>query len=211
MRLDDASAATHTTDESTWSAALLTVAGIFFQQAYDAEPQRFSARCTAATTLLFALLLYQFYGSFIVGSLLIEPPRTIRTIQQLLDSRLQCAIDEVSYVRDIFNHAIDPVAIRLYREKILQPNNVVRLDRGLALVKRGGWAFHTDVSSTYIRLQRVLSDAERCDLQEIAYAKPFACGPALPTGSPLQELVKIGWVVGAKVCTIMQFYADCCR
>lgn len=35
------------------------------------------------------------------------------------------------------------------------------------------------------------SDEEICDLQEIAYAKPFACGPAVPLMSPYQELIKI--------------------
>lgn len=181
--------------EPSWSAVLLLVFGILFQQGYEPELRPLAARCVSVTALFLSLLLFQFYASFIVGSLLVEPPRTIRTVQQLLDSRLQCAIDDVSYVRDIYNHAIDPVAVQLYREKILEPNNIFRLDRGLELLKRGGWAFHTDVSSTYIRLKSVLSDAERCDLQEIAYAKPFACGPALPLGSPLQEIVKIRWVL----------------
>lgn len=112
-----------------------------------------SARLVILSALFFSILLFQFYSSFIVGSLLTESPKTIRTIQQLLDSRLECGIDEVSYIRDIFNHAIDPIAIKLYHTKILAKNNVFSLEKGLELIKRGGFAFHTDISSTYIKLK----------------------------------------------------------
>lgn len=37
----------------------------------------------------------------------------------------------------------------------------------------------------------MLSDSEICALQEIAYAHPFLCGPAVPNMSPLNDLIKI--------------------
>lgn len=116
-------------------------------------PRLSSARVIILSALIFSILLFQFYSSFIVGSLLTESPKTIRTIQQLLDSRLECGIDEVSYIRDIFNHAIDPVAIKLYHTKILAKNNIFNLETGLERIRRGGFAFHTDISSTYIKLK----------------------------------------------------------
>lgn len=114
------------------------------------------------SALLFSILLFQFYSSFIVGSLLTASPKTIRTIQQLLDSRLECGIDEVSYIRDIFNHAIDPIAIKLYNTKILAKNNIYNLEKGLELIKRGGFAFHTDISSTYIKLKSACIHCFEC-------------------------------------------------
>lgn len=103
-------------------------------------------------SLLFAILLFQFYSSFIVGSLLIDPPKTIRTVQQLLDSHLVCGLDKVSYISDIFNHVTDKVAIELYHKKVLAKNNLFPLNNGLEKIKQGGFAFFTDVSSSYIRL-----------------------------------------------------------
>lgn len=120
---------------------------------YSATPMFTSARIITLFSLIFSILLFQFYSSFIVGSLLTESPKTIKTIQQLLDSKLECGIDQVTYIRDIFNHAIDPVAIKLYKTKILAKGNIISLDKGLELIKRGGFAFHTDVSSTYIKLK----------------------------------------------------------
>lgn len=84
-----------------------------------------------------------------------ESPKYIKTIQQLLDSKIECGIDEVSYIRDIFNHAIDPVALKLYHTKILEKGNIINLHRGLDRIKEGGYAFHTDVSSTYILLKSI--------------------------------------------------------
>lgn len=177
--------------DTTWSAALLMVFGILFQQGYDVEPNRISARIVALSALVLALLLFQFYSSFIVGSLLMEPPKTIKTIRQLYDSGMEVGMDAVSYNRDIFEHAVDEAAIQLYRERILKKNNVFVVNKGLELIKRGGFAYHTDSSSAHIRLRSVLSDSEVCELQEIAYAKPFPCGPIVPNGSPLVELIKI--------------------
>lgn len=34
-----------------------------------------------------------------------EPPKTIRTVQQLYNSKLDVAIDDVAYVQDIFKYA----------------------------------------------------------------------------------------------------------
>lgn len=41
---------------------------------------------------MFSVVIYQFYGSFIVGSLLTETPKTIKTMRQLLNSRLEFGI-----------------------------------------------------------------------------------------------------------------------
>lgn len=37
----------------------------------------------------------------------------------------------------------------------------------------------------------ILNDGEICDLQEVAFTRPFLCAPAVPLLSPLQDLIKI--------------------
>ena len=103
--------------------------------------------------------------------------------------------------------------MKLYHDKILDKGNIIKLQKGLELIKRGGYAFHTDVSSTYIILKGYflfvlfkqithdnvqlltftdfLNDDEICELQNIAYAPPFPTGPAVPLMSPYKELIKI--------------------
>lgn len=74
-------------------------------------------------------------------------------MQQLYDSPLVCAIDNISFMRDIFNHATDPVALKLYQNKVLNKGHFYGRDQGMELIKRGGFAYHTDGSAIYFKLK----------------------------------------------------------
>lgn len=189
-----------------------------------------SSRILATTTLMLSLCVYQFYGSFIVGSLLTEPPKTIKTIKGLLNSKLEVAIDEVPYVLDNFKRVKEDSVVKLYNKVMEKPNPFMPVYRGklfkvdifnfnkflwgtwigLSLVKRGSFAFHTDGSYAYTILKCIIclaqflnssinitflamfTDKEICNLQEVKYGRAIPAGPALPTKSPLKEMVKIG-------------------
>jgi len=53
-------------------------------------------------TLVQVVLLNNYYGGGIVSSLLIEPSKTIRTIQDLVDCNLQVGYENVSHNRGYF-------------------------------------------------------------------------------------------------------------
>lgn len=186
--------------QTYWSSSLLMMLGILCQQGYyDAEPRLMAARILTLTILFLALMLLQFYAAFVVGSLLMEAPKTIGTAKQLLlDShRLQCGVDEEPRFIDVFNRSasssdVDPVAQRMYKHWIVQKRQVYEAHRGIELVRQGGFAFYTDWSGKYTQLMDDMSDAERCELQEVHYeVSNVAGGPALPKHSPLQEMIRI--------------------
>lgn len=63
------------------------------------------------TTFVYAVTLYQYYNATIVSSLLLEPPRNIRTLKDILDSDLKAGSHDIVYDRDYFkvstrNHLI---------------------------------------------------------------------------------------------------------
>lgn len=162
---------------------------------------------------MFSLLIYQFYCSFIVGSLLTETPKTIKTMKQLLHSELDLALDELPYIQDIFHYNTEDSAVQMYNKIITLPSPLLPLHKGLNLVKEGSLAFNTDginaypivksmshthnplpKKSTYknFHILALLTDSELCDLQEVRYAGKIPTGPGLPKKSPLRELIKIG-------------------
>lgn len=196
----EAAAATTTTAvDSTWSGSFLMIFGIFLQQGYETVTRLLATRIAALSSLFLALMLFQFYGAFIVGSLLMQAPKTIRSMAQLLASPLDCGIDRVVYLEDIFNHLVDPTEVQLYRQKVLargrQHGLLPWLD-GLEAVKRGGYAFaFSDISRMYSALRGEMTDAMICELQEIQVSKAFACPPAVANRSPWQELIKIEYVL----------------
>lgn len=52
--------------------------------------------------LLFGFLVFQFYSASIVGSLLMEKPKTIKTLRNLIDSSLDVGIEDIVYNKDFF-------------------------------------------------------------------------------------------------------------
>lgn len=46
--------------------------------------------------------MFQYYSATIVGSLLMEAPKNIRTIRNLIDSKLTLGIEDIPYTRDYF-------------------------------------------------------------------------------------------------------------
>lgn len=51
---------------------------------------------------MYAVTLYQYYNATIVSSLLLEPPRNIRTLKDLLDSDLKAGSHDIVYDQDYF-------------------------------------------------------------------------------------------------------------
>lgn len=59
-----------------------------------------SGRIVILTVLIFSFLIYQFYSASLVSYLLLEPPRTIVTLLDLLRSSMQAACEDSLYDRD---------------------------------------------------------------------------------------------------------------
>lgn len=128
-------------------------------------PLFISSRILTLTILIFSVCMYQFYGSFIVGSLLTEAPKTIKTMKQLFNSRMEFAVDEVPYILDNFKRVREESAVKLFRKVMSQPNAFLPLNRGLSMVKKGSFAFNTDGSFAYTILKctlKVLSFLHIC-------------------------------------------------
>lgn len=187
--------------QPTWSGSLVMMLGILCQQGYcDAEPRLLSARILTLSVLFLAMMLLQFYAAFVVARRLMEPPRAIATATQLvLQNRggLACGIaDGEPRIRGAFERASaagDPVAKRMYKHWIVQQRGVYAQQQGIALVRRGGFAFYADWSGRYAELVAGMADAERCELQEVPFERRVSAqsGPAVPKGSPLQEMLRI--------------------
>lgn len=153
-----------TINEDSYSNAVLMVFGFIFQQGktnvllslcvvvtvllftgYDGNPLLLSSRVLITTMLIFSVLIFQFYSSFIVGSLLTEAPKNIKTVKQLLNSRFEFGIDLVPYVLDNFHSATEPSTIELYNRIMKNPGKALMpLQTGLSLLKKGGFVFNTD-------------------------------------------------------------------
>uniref|UniRef100_A0A6E8V0X4 Ionotropic glutamate receptor C-terminal domain-containing protein n=1 Tax=Anopheles coluzzii TaxID=1518534 RepID=A0A6E8V0X4_ANOCL len=140
-----------------------------------------------------SMILFQFYCSFIVGYQLITPPKTINTLQKLVDSEIQMTVENLSYQHDFFRRTNNPAALKLYETKIL-PNRYggfVNLSFGMQLVRQGGYAFHCETSYGNALIIETFTEREICDLQQVQLYPQRPVHLPLIKGSPLRELFKV--------------------
>lgn len=50
--------------------------------------------------------MFQFYSASIVGSLLMEKPKTIKTLRGLINSPLKLGIEDIVYNKDFFKVSV---------------------------------------------------------------------------------------------------------
>ncbi|KAH8418242.1 hypothetical protein KR222_006785, partial [Zaprionus bogoriensis] len=98
--------------------SVLFFVGIICQQGLGFSTSFISGRTIVITSLLFSFCIYQFYSASIVGTLLMEKPKTIKTLSDLVHSTLQVGVEDIVYNRDYFLHTKDPVSMELYAKKI---------------------------------------------------------------------------------------------
>nr|QGW45452.1 ionotropic receptor 75b [Bradysia odoriphaga] len=179
-------------NDDSWSNSLLLILGILFQQGYSIEPLMISSRILTLSILVFSVLVSQFYSAFIVGSLLTEAPKSIKTVKQLGRSSLNFGIDDSAYILETFDQSNEDSVVKL-RKRIMKnrDKNIMDLHEGLDLMKKGGFAFNTDVTSSYLKIKKMLTDDEICDLQDVVYVRETPTGPVVPKKSPLTEWIKI--------------------
>lgn len=72
-----------------------------------------SVKLVVFSTFLFTLILYQYYNATVVSTLLKQPPKNLRTLEDLLKSELNTGIEDVLYNHDFFR-----VKHKIYRNII---------------------------------------------------------------------------------------------
>ncbi|XP_039430476.1 ionotropic receptor 75a-like [Culex pipiens pallens] len=171
---------------------LLLIFGFFCQQSYAGSTTIYPSRMVLLTMLLFSLTVYQFYSCFIIGYLLVLPPKNIRSIEQLIESNLGFSIEDVPYNRDYFNRTKNPLARELYEKKVLNSDvGFINVSLGVDLIKRGKHAFHCDTSYVNTWIMESFSDYEQCELQEIETYPTRPLQIVIPKGSPLKEPFRV--------------------
>jgi glutamate receptor, ionotropic, invertebrate len=175
----------------TFIRAFITTIGIFCQQGVNESFRKLSTRVTLLTAILFSLIIYQFYSSFIVSSLLTDSPKTINTLQQLIDSKLSFGIEEIGYNHDFFDSSVDKLTRELYTQKNSNGKPYFEVVDGISLMKKGGFAFHVDTSYAYRIIQETFTEQEICHLHEMHVFPTRILYGILSKNSPFKELFKV--------------------
>jgi ionotropic glutamate receptor len=135
--------------------------------------------------IIFSIIIFQFYSSYIVGSLLTKPQKTINSIKDLINSNLKVGIEDISYNRDYFETTTDEDALELFDKKLKRTKVYYSLADGIKLLKAGGFAFHCDVAYGYGLIKDALNEREICDLHEMPLYAIRPLPPSVPKGNSM--------------------------
>ncbi|KAJ8717085.1 hypothetical protein PYW08_005484 [Mythimna loreyi] len=176
-------------EESTLSLAGLVIWGAMCQQGISINRESTSTKLVVFTTFVYAVTLYQYYNATIVSSLLLEPPRNIRTLKDLLDSDLKAGSHDIVYDMDYFKRTTDPVAIELYHKKVATSThyNFFTPEVGIALVKKGGFAFHVETTYAFPLIRATFTEREICETNLVQMYPLQRMGVVIRRNSPYKE------------------------
>ncbi|XP_070073610.1 glutamate [NMDA] receptor subunit 1 isoform X2 [Drosophila takahashii] len=168
-----------------------TMLETYLQQGPATEIFRlFSTRLLISFSCAFSFVLMQFYGAFIVGSLLSESSRSIVSLKALYDSNMALGMENISYNFPIFTDTRNQLVRDVYEKKICKSgeHNVLTLQQGAERIIQGRFAFHSAIDRMYRQLLDLkMDEGEFCDLQKIIFNPPYDAASVMPKGSPWRE------------------------
>lgn len=127
------------------------------------------ARIILLLMLSLSFVIYQFYSTSIVGSLLAPAPRTITTIEKLTETTLKIVMEDNPSNRVIFKVSYGSDLMDLYEKKVKEQEVFVSIENGIEMIRDGRHVFLTNIDESYAYIKQLFSHSEIEQLQEIAF------------------------------------------
>ncbi|XP_021695731.1 uncharacterized protein LOC5563741 isoform X2 [Aedes aegypti] len=173
---------------------VMNMFGTSCQQGSYLEPKSLPAKCLILLSLIILMFLYASYSANIVA-LIQSPSNKIRTLEDLLNSRLETGAEDTVYNRYYFMHETEPVRKAIYDRKMKTRDGVgssfIPLDKGVERVRQGLYAFHVELGVCYKVISETFQEDEKCGLQEIEYLNIIDPYYAVQKNSSFRELVRL--------------------
>ncbi|CAH1134251.1 unnamed protein product [Ceutorhynchus assimilis] len=169
--------------------------GAVCQQGASALPHSTPGRIATLFLFLSLMFLYVSYSANIVA-LLQTSSTSIKTLKDLLNSRIPVGVDDTVYNHFYFKTADEPIRKALYEKKVVPPGkkpNFMHIEEGVRRMRQGLFAFHMEAGSGYKIVGETFREDEKCGLKEISFIQVVDPWFAIQKNSSYKELLKIGF------------------
>nr|AST36235.1 putative ionotropic receptor IR75q.1 [Hedya nubiferana] len=178
---------------------------VFVMSAISQQGSTVELRGTLGRFVIFILFLvfvflYTAYSASIVV-LLQSNSNQIRTLADLLNSKLELGAEDTPYNRHFFMTARDPIRKAIYEKKIAPSGSKPKffnLVDGILQLQKKPFAFNSNLGSAYKVIEKYFYEHEKCGLQEIAFIQGNYPWMACRRGSPYREIFKLGLLRNAE-------------
>lgn len=143
-----------------------------------------------------------------MSSLLVDVPSPFKNVREFADSDLDIGLESLRYFTtflkvwftsvfvEIFTIVLqninDSDVDYLYKTKISPLNkpgaDYYGQEEGIEMVRKGGFAYHTEASTAYSIIDRTFSPIEICELEELRMIKPFMLSVMTKKNSEYKKL-----------------------
>ncbi|KAF7272836.1 hypothetical protein GWI33_014400 [Rhynchophorus ferrugineus] len=165
------------------------------QQGASVIPYSSPGRIATIFLFIAVMFLYVSYSANIVA-LLQMSSSSIRTLEDLLNSRLLIGVDDLVYNRFYFSTAEEPIRKSIYERKVAppgKPSSYMSMTEGVRRMKEGLFAFHMETGSGYKLVSEIFTENEKCDLQELSYIQVVDPYFAVSKNLSYREMFKVGF------------------
>ncbi|CAH2037611.1 unnamed protein product, partial [Iphiclides podalirius] len=173
--------------------AILVISAIT-QQGSSTELKGTLGRVVMFILFLAFVFLYTSYSASIVA-LLQSSSNRIRTLSDLLNSKMELGAEDTPYNRYYFATETEPVKKAIYKYKIARrgsKSNFLKLEDGVRKLQKEPFAFNMNTGLGYRLVEQYFYEHEKCGLQEISYFPNTKPWQTCRKDSPYKEMFKIG-------------------
>ncbi|XP_026674186.1 ionotropic receptor 75a-like [Ceratina calcarata] len=171
----------------------ITIAALC-QQGLPFLNKLFATRIAFLQTMIFGLLVYNYYSAAIVSSRLNVPLNKMNdSLYSLVNSKLKLSAFKNVYL-DIVLQSTAPDIQYFAKHWNTIPNDkkFLSLDDGVQRITTPGYAYHADPMNAYPLIERVFDKEMICQLTEVQLVRPSLIPFWTTRNSPFQEISKIG-------------------
>ncbi|XP_058790928.1 ionotropic receptor 75a-like [Phymastichus coffea] len=171
--------------------------GAFCQQGTEFSSNNLSGRIAILHILLFYLLLYNYYLASAVSNRLSEPIKFINdSLHELRNKDFEYASEPML---DFDHHMKNPDwetrSFYLTRwSKIPESQRFISPEKGMSLVLKGGFAYHTHPEISYPYIERHFDHRKICEIQEVHLIRPVQLSLFVHINSSFIEMFKSGFL-----------------
>nr|AST36236.1 putative ionotropic receptor IR75q.2 [Hedya nubiferana] len=172
----------------------LLIFGATCQQGSTVELKGSLGRIVMLILFLALMFLYTSYSANIVA-LLQSSSSQIKTLEDLLHSRIKFGVHDTVFNKYYFSTATEPVRKAIYETKVAprgsQPG-FMTMEEGVKKMQKGLFAFHMETGVGYKFVGKYFQESEKCGLKEIQYLQVIDPWLAVRKNTPFKEMFKIG-------------------
>ncbi|XP_013143438.1 PREDICTED: uncharacterized protein LOC106107219 [Papilio polytes] len=172
----------------------ILIFGATCQQGSPVELKGTLGRVVLLDLFLTVLFLHTSFSANIVALLQSSSSR-IRTLEDLLQSRLKFGVHDNPFNRHYFATMAEPIRKAIYDTKIAPPGESPRflsMEDGIQKIRQGLFAFHMETGVGYKFVEKYFEEGEKCGLYEIQYLQVADPWIAVRKNTPYLEMYKIG-------------------